>query len=639
MFTPSELEEIPIELENIFKQLELNIFEDIIRRIKINGEITRSADWQIHRLYELGQSKDTIKQYIKHALKLSDKEIDHLYKDIIGQGYAHEEHLYKATGKTLLPFTENQGLQQLIGAVINQTNNEFQNITNSLGFAVKKGDKTEFLPIADYYQKTLDSAFLDIATGAFDYNTVLKRTVSQLVKSGLRTVDYASGWSNRTNVATRRAVMTGFNQVVAKVNEDNMQELETNCVEVSHHIGARPSHQIWQGKVYSWNKGNNSSNYPDFIKTTGYGTGEGLCGWNCYHSFSPFIDGVSERVYTDEWLDSQNTKENTKQDYNGKEYTTYEALQKQRKLESTMRIQREQIKLLEVGGADPNDITLARANYRTTSSQYTNFSQAMELPEQRDRVYIDGKGKVGVGKWKNVDNTAESDIIKVDNKKPKPKYILTKAQAIEHLKSKHNIDFSDSKKYPIDENLIVDCVEWLDSFSEEYSNFNLNNPCKIPVIKNTPPSKMSNSMGLYRYYNNRCDVESIHLNAQYFSNKDVLQTYISKCVEKQWYPQNSTLHKTFIHEYGHHVSNSLRWINNDKTWQTRFIRECISDYNETYKKEIRGYWQTKDIVSEYGSKSDGELFAETFAEYFGGEKPREFAVIFGEKLDKIMKGV
>ena len=132
--------------------------------------------------------------------------------------------------------------------------NSFQNITQSLGFAVNQNGKTVFRPIADYYQKTLDSAVLDITTGAFDYNTVLKRIVNEMVNSGLRSVDYVSGHSDRVEVAARRAVMTGVNQVTAKVTEQNMDALDTEYVEVSWHSGARPSHQVWQGKMICYNE-------------------------------------------------------------------------------------------------------------------------------------------------------------------------------------------------------------------------------------------------------------------------------------------------------------------------------------------------------------------------------------------------
>lgn len=131
----------------------------------------------------------------------------------------------------------------------------------------------------------------------------------------------------------------------------------------------------------------------------GLGTVTGLCGANCYHSYSPFIPGISKRTYTDEELESMKREELTPREYGGKQYTKYEALQRQRKLETTMRAQRQKIKLLETGGANEDDIINARCRYRGTSAEYARFSKAMDLPQQRDRVYIDGLGDVGKGKY------------------------------------------------------------------------------------------------------------------------------------------------------------------------------------------------------------------------------------------------
>ena len=134
--------------------------------------------------------------------------------------------------------------------------------------------------------------------------------------------------------------------------------------------------------------------YPDFIESTGYGTGEGLCGWNCYHSFSPFIPGVSVPTYTAEQLEEINRQENTPKEYQGKQYTAYQATQRQRRLETQMRAERQKIHLLQVGGADEKDITSAKCRYRATSAEYARFSKAMDLPQQRERVTIDGLGDV-----------------------------------------------------------------------------------------------------------------------------------------------------------------------------------------------------------------------------------------------------
>lgn len=411
MFKAGELEAVSMALEPQFRELEQRIMSDVVRRIKINGEVTRAADWQITRLAQLGESKREIKKTIKDTLGLSTKEINHLYKDIIRKGYERDAELYKYKGKTQIPFADNHELQQLIGAVSNQTNSELKNITQSLGFA-KRGadDKLTFTPVADYYHKTLDSAMLDISSGAFDYNTVLKRTVKEMTNSGLRTVDYATGWSNRVDVAARRAVMTGMSQLTAKVNDSNAEQLGTDTFEVTAHGGARPEHQEWQGKWYTKD---------ELESICGLGEVTGLCGANCYHDYYPVVPGISKPTYTPEEIEEFNRKENEPVEYNGKTYTKYEATQRQRKLETTMRAQRQEIKLLKEGGASEDDLIAARSRYRGTSAEYARFSKAMDLPQQRERVTVDGLGNIGQGKYtqtdnvnnKSVDNGAKGGII------------------------------------------------------------------------------------------------------------------------------------------------------------------------------------------------------------------------------------
>ena len=143
--------------------------------------------------------------------------------------------------------------------------------------------------------------------------------------------------------------------------------------------------------------------YPDFVSSTGYGTVTGLCGVNCYHDFYPFIPGISEPIYSEEELRQMNEQENTPKEFGGKSYTAYEATQRQRALETTMRAQRQKISLLEQGGADEQDIINARGQYRATSAEYSRFSQAMGLPQQRERVTVDGLGNVGRGKTKGAE--------------------------------------------------------------------------------------------------------------------------------------------------------------------------------------------------------------------------------------------
>lgn len=422
MFTPTEIEALPSAMEQLYRSLQLNIMSDLTERLKTNGEeITSAADWQINRLYELGVSKDEIDILIQNTLDVSNDEIDRIYDEVVKSGYARNEKLYTIKGKEHIPYAENKQLQQLVKAVKNQTKSEYRNITGSLGFAVRNADNTlSFTPLADFYQRTLDNGLMQIASGAVDYNTVLKKAVKAMTDSGLRTVDYASGWSNRVDVAARRALITGFNQVVAKVNEDNAEQLGTEYFEVSYHRGARPTHQVWQGRVYS---------KKELETVCGLGTVTGLCGANCYHSYSPFIKGVDKPTYSDEELDRMNEEENTPKEYNGRQYTAYEAQQRQRQLETAMRADRQKIELLTQGGADDDTITGAKAKYFQRQDEYVKFSKAMGLPQQWERVTVNGKNALGSKLPKKAGNvnkitdesvakSGKSGIIKEKSKKP-----------------------------------------------------------------------------------------------------------------------------------------------------------------------------------------------------------------------------
>ena len=233
--------------------------------------------------------------------------------------------------------------------------------------------------------KYLDAACYDIVTGAFDYNSVLRRVVTQLTNSGLRQIDYSSGRANRVDVAVRRAVMSAVSQITGKISEYNAQKLGTEYFEVEWHAGARPTHAVWQGRV--WSK-------EQLYSVCGLGTVTGLLGVNCYHTYHPFFPGISQRNWSDEWLDAKNREESEPKEFNGKRYTLYEAKQRQRHMETAMRAQREKVKLLQAGSADQDEVILHKAKYQGQLNEYSRFCRKMSLTEERERIYLDMMGKI-----------------------------------------------------------------------------------------------------------------------------------------------------------------------------------------------------------------------------------------------------
>lgn len=369
-----------------YQDLEERIMQDIVRRIMKAGEITSTADWQINRLRILGYSSEDIEKEIKKALNASYPEMFELYDKVINWEYVRNKDIYEQINAEYIPFEENGQLKQITEAIIDQSFDGLENVTNSLGFYLDYGNGKKVLtPLSQVYTKYLDAACYDIVTGAFDYNSVLRRVVTQLTNSGLRQIDYSSGRANRVDVAARRAIMTAVSQITGKISEYNAQKLGTEYFEVEWHAGARPTHAVWQGRV--WSK-------EQLYSVCGLGTVTGLLGVNCYHTYHLFFPGLSERNWTDDWLEEQNRKENEPREFLGKEYTLYEAKQRQRQMETAMRAQREKVKLLQAGGADQDEVILHKAKYQGQLNEYSRFCRKMSLTEERERIYLDMMGKI-----------------------------------------------------------------------------------------------------------------------------------------------------------------------------------------------------------------------------------------------------
>lgn len=369
-----------------YQDLEERIMQDIVRRIMKAGEITSTADWQINRLQILGYSSEDIEKEIKKALNASYPEMFELYDKVINWEYVRNKDIYEQINAEYIPFEENGQLKQITEAIIDQSFDDLENVANSLGFYLDYGNGKKVLtPLSQVYTKYLDVACYDIVTGAFDYNSVLRRVVTQLTNSGLRQIDYSSGRANRVDVAARRAVMTAVSQITGKISEYNAQKLGTEYFEVEWHAGARPTHAVWQGRV--WSK-------EQLYSVCGLGTMTGLLGVNCYHTYHLFFPGLSERNWTDDWLEEQNRKENEPREFLGKEYTLYEAKQRQRQMETAMRAQREKVKLLQAGGADQDEVILHKAKYQGQLNEYSRFCRKMSLTEERERIYLDMMGKI-----------------------------------------------------------------------------------------------------------------------------------------------------------------------------------------------------------------------------------------------------
>lgn len=390
--TPEYLEEAPQPVLKLFDQLEDDILTDICRRIRVSGEMTESALQQIKVLMDRGYDLSDIEDKIKKLLQMADEEYDEIMQRAIDRNKEYYDYLIDKSN--LLPAGKID--TTVLEMIRRQTKDEFINLTQSLGFAVNVNGRKEFLPIAEAYQRVLSNAAIQVQSGAFDYNTAIRNSVRELTDSGIhvvtkkgdRVITYASGWHNRIDVAARRAIMTGVSQMSAQYTEMANEVLQTDLREVSAHIGARDkgagwkNHKAWQGKVYSMKPGN--PKYKDIHEACGLGAVDGLEGANCRHQHFLFLEGVSERTWTDNALRNIDPPPF---EFEGKVYSAYDATQMQRKLETAMRASKRRMVGAKASG-DQTDYDAASARLRRVRQKYTEFSEAAGLPKQLERARI-----------------------------------------------------------------------------------------------------------------------------------------------------------------------------------------------------------------------------------------------------------
>lgn len=388
-FSPELLDALPEELAELYRGLEDTLLEEICSRLKLRDELNEVTVQDIRSLRSHGIDLKEIKKAIRKTSGISETKLNELLDDVVERNQKYYTELidiaYITQPETLVYAAE-------VAAIRAQTLDTFRNLTASMGFLVDAG--RTMLPPAKAYQWALDNATMQIQSGAINYNQAIKSAVRQLAQSGLKVVDYESGHRDQIDVAARRAVMSGVNALNQKYAEQSTDYLDTDLVETSAHIGARNTgvgpmnHESWQGQWFRWSEKPRTSegNYPDFIATTGYGTGEGLGGWNCRHTFTPVVEGVNEPTYSQADLDAMKG-ENRKFIFEGKEYDGYTSTQMQRKIERTIRkLKREKAAYKAAGLTEEEQAVNIRL--RRLNAKYKAFSAAAGLPEQRERMKV-----------------------------------------------------------------------------------------------------------------------------------------------------------------------------------------------------------------------------------------------------------
>lgn len=378
MLAPDYLDHAPDRLVLLWQQVEDDILRDVARRISKMDTLTPTANWQLWR-YEQTEAlrQDVVKKLARYTGK-SEAEIRRLMQEAATRAMEAEDEIYYHYGKEPTPFADNATLQALLNAGYQQTAGTFHNLT-----------ATTANTVSGQFEAALDRAHLKVSSGAFDYKSAIKSAVDSLADT-MKYITYPTGHTDTLEVAARRAVLTGVNQTGAKLQVARADEMGVEFFETTAHGGARPSHAEWQGRQFHRGGAVDymGKHYPDFEAATGYGTGAGLCGWNCRHTFfAIFPELGAPPAWTQESLEALNARDI---EYNGGKYTRYEISQMQRARERTVRKYKRRYLAEDAAGADT---TASAVKLRQARQELSDFISATGGRADSARTSVAGFGR------------------------------------------------------------------------------------------------------------------------------------------------------------------------------------------------------------------------------------------------------
>ncbi len=382
MLTPEELATIAETMQPHLDELNMWISQDMIRRFMARmgrGEkdlLSGTDQWQAQVYKEAGGLYEDLQKELHKFTGKSEDEIKAIFEDAGIRAWNADDIFYVAQGFESVPLLSSERMLNILTDCYQRTNNEVYNFTRTTANETQRR-----------FIKLLDSTHMKVMSGAQSYTAAVKEAVNELASMQTEVV-YPSGHKDTIETAVLRAVRTGVAQASGNMTLQGMEERDWDLIRVSAHLGARygdggenpGNHYWWQGKLYS--RTGRDKHYPDFIMSTGYGSGEGLCGWNCRHSYGP---GEPDHNPYKEYDAEENKK-------------AYDLSQKQRKIERTIRADKLKVKGLREAIDCVEDETLkkelsedyekASARLSMHNAEYNHFCENNGLKRYDDRLSI-----------------------------------------------------------------------------------------------------------------------------------------------------------------------------------------------------------------------------------------------------------
>ncbi len=403
MLSEYQLELLPERICERLSKINTDCIISIAEVLKKIGELRPTDVHQLQQMYNYGADIDQIIQALSAASEKNIAEIEEVFEIVAKANYDYSTPFYEAAkGEAAVPYEKNTRLKRYVSSVARQTVKEYKNLTQHTAFAVFEKDGKSIAPlfaenknkaatsISETYTKIIDLAVQKVQTGTSSYQQEMRNVIRALSQSGIKSVDYASGYKRRLDSSVRQNILWGIKECNQNSADIVGEQLGADGYEISYHSNPRDTHADMGGRQYA--KGNKGVTvkgkyYPPFSEVKGL-----LKDYGCRHfKFSVFLS-ISVPALSEKELREKKQRDKQTFEYEGKKYTGYEATQVQRKLESSMQSERELMQAFRAFG-DKDGENEARTRLRHLTSQYASFSKAAGLSTKMERTRLAVSGK------------------------------------------------------------------------------------------------------------------------------------------------------------------------------------------------------------------------------------------------------
>lgn len=375
--TQNEIDERVNTLMKAFDEINAFFITKIALQVAKIGELTPSSASTITVMAQMNVDMAAINAKLSQAMRITVPGLHRLYRDIMQSNY-HDPRFARALTEAPLTPLQKARLNHYTEAVSRQTAGTMMNLSNTT-------------LASNAYRRAVDNAILAVSSGLTDYKSATRRSIRDLGYNGLQ-MQYPSGYHRRLDSAVRQNIIDGANQIAQNGSLMMGEELGYDAIELSAHARSAPDHEPLQGRVFLKEEFEKMQSNQPFMDVDGchYAAIRRRIGeWNCMHIAMSFSTTRSVRRYSDKQLADWAADNKRGCEIDGKHYTTYEAAQLMRQIETQVRREKDTANAARIAG---DDVLRRECQIRINNlaRKYQEVVQASGLKARKERMSVEG---------------------------------------------------------------------------------------------------------------------------------------------------------------------------------------------------------------------------------------------------------